>query len=102
MQVFNNQVLEDFETRVYLHLTSEYASARCTTENEVRQLIRLGIQRANGYRITTEYDVARFIDLMYLLSPDFDSNPQSAWIRDVLSDPQIPDDKKMDLIYDKA
>src|SRR5437870_12197356 len=38
-------------------------------------VVRAGMRRANAYGLSTEYDVARFIDLLFILGASFDSDP---------------------------
>jgi hypothetical protein len=103
MELMNQKKAEDFESRVYTYLMKTYPETlKRTPKDDVQKSIQAGIKRAAVYGMIAEYDVARFIDLMYLLSPDFDSNPNTSWIRTVLDDPEIHPGEKMDLIYEKA
>ena len=103
MDVLNQAMTAGFERRMYDYLMKTYADAlKRTPKDEVQSAIRTGTRRAAVYGMIGEYDVARFIDLMYRLSPDFDSKPEHAWIRTVLDDPEIQPHAKMDLIYEKA
>ena len=103
MELLNQKMAEDFESRIYKHLVKTYPDMlKRTPKQDVQQSIQAGIKRAAVYGLIAEYDVVRFIDLMYQLSPDFDSSPKNSWIRKVLDDPEIHPREKMDLIYEKA
>ena len=103
MDALSSSMRKQFEDRLWDHLKTAYSNqiARMA-EQEVRNSIRVGTERAGSYGITTERDVARFIDLMYFLSADFDTNAETSWVRLILDDPKIEPAAKMDLIYDKA
>lgn len=103
MERLNQKRADDFESRVYEYLMKTYPDKlKSTAKADVQKSIQAGIKRAAVHGMMAEYDVARFIDLMYLLSPDFDSDPKTSWIRTVLDDPEVHPRKKMDLIYEKA
>jgi hypothetical protein len=100
MQVLAQQMAEHFVSRVYEHVTKTHAGlVQSTPEDAVRQSIRAGIRRAGTYGIRAEYDVVRFIDLMYLLSPDFDSDPTTLWVHRLLDDPDLRAADKLNVIY---
>lgn len=80
---FRQAALRDFEDRVMAHLQRCLADWVATMgERSVRQVIRLGIDRATSFGITNERDVCRFIDLMIVLGSDFDS--RLSWARKIL------------------
>jgi hypothetical protein len=58
---------------------------------EVREMIGYGIQKAETYDITTERDVCKYIDLMFALGQDFDTNPDLPWVQEILQDETLPD-----------
>jgi hypothetical protein len=72
----------------------------CGAQNEaaVRESIQNGIEKARGYGITTEYDVARYIELMYLFSDDFDTSPNTQWAESILTNSDLGPRVKMDLL----
>src|ERR1700719_491066 len=62
-------------------------SYRAAGENGVRQAVRLGFQRAQGYGFETQDHVRFYVDLMLVLGSDFDSDPQFPWAAEILQDP---------------
>jgi hypothetical protein len=103
MERLNQTTATGFESRMHKYLMKTYPDVLTRTPaHDVQKSIRVGIRRAAAYGMIAEYDVARFIDLMYRLSQDFDSNPKTSWIRTVLDDPDIHPHAKMDLIHEKA
>jgi len=89
--------LKKFEDRELIHL-KKFWPDECheLTEDGVCKSIRAGIENAKKYEIESEYDVARYIDLMYTLSFDFDTNTQVSWPSEVLNDPDLNARIKMD------
>ncbi len=65
----------------------------------VARLIQEGIRKASTYHITSERDVALFIDLMVGIAPDFDQQPDMVWGRNILEDKTLTPGDKMDLIF---
>jgi hypothetical protein len=40
---------------------------------------RSSVEKARKYRVEMEHDVVRFVDLTFLLGPDFDSSRKAPW-----------------------
>ena len=68
-------------------------------EDGVRSMVREGMVRAVTYRITAESDVARFIDVMLLVSADFDAVPDDSWLGQTLADKTVSGRVKMDRVW---
>lgn len=103
MQILNDHMLAGFEKRLLGYLTGRFPDV-CPPENEesVRESIQKGIDRARSYGITTEYDIARYIELMYVLSEDFDTSPGTPWATAILEDPNLGGHVKMDRLWESA
>lgn len=103
MQVFDEYASKGFEDRLVRHLAERFPDVcREREEASVRETIRNGIERSKGYGITTEFDVARYIELMYLFSEDFDTNPETSWASPVLEDTDLGGHAKMDRLREEA
>ena len=50
----------------------------------------------------TEYDIARYIDLMYSMGMDFDSDPEFPWVIEILNNEKSPLSEKMDRLYEET
>ena len=78
MAAFRAQLLKQFENRMVKHIGQAYPDqfeAMLDPESgdaPVRTLVRKGVEKAAGYGIDIEADVARFIDLMVEIDPDLD------------------------------
>lgn len=68
-------------------------------EEAVRSLVRDGMSRAFRHGITAERDVARFIDLMFLVSEDFDDAPDDSWLARTLRSDKLSGRVKMDRVW---
>ena len=69
-----------FEDEMVRHL-GQFAPGHCRAIGEpaVREVIRLGMQRAGTYGLTRRGPVRFYIELMFLLGSDFDTDPQYPW-----------------------
>ncbi len=52
----------------------------------LREEIHHGMETADRYRMVSEREVARYIELMFYLGRDFDTNPQTPWASPILND----------------
>lgn len=93
--------LSAFQIRMVSHLKEVFAE-ECATlgDDALRDEIRYGMRRAEVHGFQSEYDICRYIDLMFALGSDFDANPDLSEIRDALHDPSIEDPTEhMDSVY---
>lgn len=96
--------LNSFESRLvaYVKETHSQRIGRLEGEDDLRLLIREGIEKAGGYGIERELDVVRFIDLMFEIDPEFDQLARMKWARDILEDKDLSGQVKIALIYPQA
>ena len=71
-----------------------FAPRLCEVAGEaaVRQVIQLGVRRAEGYGLSCCGPIRFYIELMFTLGSDFDTDPQLPWARSVLTDESVPDE----------
>jgi hypothetical protein len=101
MAVFREPAISDYVKRTIVHL-KECFSEKCDAlgEQELGKIVRHGIQRSASYRITTEGDVRRYIDLMLRFGPDFDQDPELPWASSILNNKAlINPSTKVDRLY---
>jgi hypothetical protein len=85
MEVLSVYALGQFEERMAVHLRDAFPEqAGQLPDAELRALIGQGIAAASSYEITEERDVQRYLDYMMVLSPSFDTRPETAWAGAVL------------------
>jgi hypothetical protein len=69
----------------------------------VRKTIRYGIDRAEAYGFTTERDVCQYINLMFLLGSDFDTDTRLPGLAAIFGDTSMKEHgERMDRAYDAA
>jgi hypothetical protein len=103
MEAFEQQTMANFENRAVAYLHENHRNILTgIPEKDIRQSIREGIRRASAYGIATELDVLQFIDLMYLMSSDFDTNPRTSWVRQIFKNSRIPTSEKIGMIHERA
>lgn len=99
---FREQALRDFEDRVVGHVERCFPERReVLGEGGVREVIRLGLERAAMHGIVAERDVCKFVDLMLVFGIDFDR--RCAWAREVLGENADADPfVKMSRLFERA
>jgi hypothetical protein len=68
-------------------------------DDDLRALIRQGIERAMKYGIDTEASMALFIELMVAIAPDFDDREEAGWLKGLLENPQVPAQEKAEFVH---
>ena len=99
MDAFSAYMRKQFEDRMVEHLRSRFPRAvRHMQEEELRELVRKGVKRAEGYGVTQEFDVRRYLECTVEHGADFDVNPATAWAGKILSAEGLSGSAKMDRI----
>ncbi len=86
-----------FEERMVAHLW-EVVPEDCEAlgDEEVRRSIQTCLRKAREYRISTAFDILRYLNVMYVLGLDFDTDPRFPWARELLLDFGISPRVRMD------
>lgn len=99
MQAFSAQQQERFTDEMIAYLKKFYPGKLGTLgEPAAREQIARGIAKAKSYYILLEEDVARYIQFMFAIAPDFDDSKQTPWARPILADQRLPARAKLDQI----
>ena len=102
MNEFSGYMRESFTRRMMEHLRGEFPDRTSGLDDTpLRTIIEKGISNASRYEISRECDVERFLDLMFILSFDFDTNRASAWAGGVLRLYALSPEERLDLIFDR-
>ena len=81
-----------FEDRVIAHLKKVFPEqSESLGEPKLRESIQYGKQRAASYKIISERDVCKYIDLMIVYGRDFDKDPNHPWAQSILQNQAIKD-----------
>jgi hypothetical protein len=91
-KVFEDAALRAFEDEMVEHL-KEFTPNHCAILKEagVRQVIRLGLERAKRHGLTNRGPVRFYIELMFMFGSDFDTDPMLPWVPPALDDPALLD-----------
>lgn len=69
----------------------------------IRKVILYAVDRAESYDLITERDLCFYINLVFLLGSNFDTDPQLPWAAEILKDETITDSvTRIDRLHDKA
>jgi hypothetical protein len=91
-EAFSRVALRAFEDRLLPFIATHFPDqVRRLGDERTRVIIQNGIDRARHYGLAAECDVCRYIALMFMLGPNFDSNPEFAAMRAVLEDSRQTD-----------
>lgn len=95
-------MLSEFVKRVMVHLRAEYPQeTQPMNDEELRDFVEDGIQKAEGYNIELEDDVQEFIEFMVVYGPKFDNDPKFRWAKQILDNNDLDGSEKMDEIGQK-
>jgi len=104
LAVFGLLGQKTFEDRVVIHIKKVFPEqAEAFGEPKLRETIQYGTQRAAAYRIVSERDVCKYIDLMILYGLDFDKDPKHPWAQSVLQNQALRNPStKVDRLFKAA
>jgi hypothetical protein len=92
LAVFGSVGKKAFEDRMLAHLKKFFPDKyEAVGDLKVREAIQYGTQRSSAYRIISERDVCKYIDLMMVYGRDFDKDPNLPWAQSVLQNQAIKD-----------
>lgn len=104
MKVFEEAGLRKYEDEM-LQYIKQFAPTHSDIigERGVRRVVRMGIERAKEYGLTNRGPVSFYIELMFMLGSDFDTDPQYLWAGEGLNESAVADQMvRADRLYDKA
>ena len=103
MRIFREYMVGLFEDRMVSHLKKYFSDEfSLLGEEKVRNTIRYGIDRAKTYGIEIEYDVSRYINMMFTFGRDFDKNRDLLWAAEILRNKDQLGTQKMTMLYREA
>ena len=83
MAAFAEQQRRQFESRLVAHVRKHFRSeCEALGDEAVRARVQGGVARARQHGLASEYDVTRYVDVMFGLGPEFDSEPWAAAVLD--------------------
>lgn len=93
--------IKRFVDRVVTHLKKIWPE-KCQQMNEaeIRDSIYKAIEQTKRAGIMTEYNVVRYVDMMYVFDWDFDAGPSPLWARQIFENKHLSEHEKMDRLYE--
>ena len=103
MAALDRATLKAFQDELVRHLRDfDPKHTKVLGEDGVRQVIRLGMERAAKYGLTNRGPIRLYIELMFLFGSDFDTDPWLPWAGACLSDPTIIDQMdRAEVLYEE-
>jgi hypothetical protein len=75
-----------FEERLVAHALECWPDeCRMLGKSRVHEWVRLACVRTAGYEIKSEYGIATYLDVMFILGSSFDTDERTAWARPILN-----------------
>lgn len=103
MDALARSAMEPFVENVIAHLRRVWPEECAAMGDEgLEAFVARGMAKCDRYGIETEYDVGRFCDLMLLLTPDFDEDPNIPWAQDILTSPGFDGRVKVDELMERT
>lgn len=103
LEPFSSEAMTYFETRAVAHLRRDLVKQTgAFSDDDLRTRVRQCISRAAQYGLTTEKQVMCFVDVTYLLGPNFDSDPRQRWANELLRSSKVASADKGNLLLATA
>lgn len=85
IKVFEQHAKKRFESETVLHIAKfSPRQFEILGEETIRQIIGSGLERAEGYGFTNRGPARFYVELMFMLGSDFDTDPQYPWAAELL------------------
>ena len=102
-EAFRAYMRQAFEERLIRHVAAQFpARCRALGIKRVQERVHYGVDVALCYGLKSKRDVSRYINLMFTLGPDFDSDQRLPWAARILEDEFLAPPDKMNVLYRKA
>ncbi len=99
MQAFSAQQRARFVQEMMDYLQGVYpVETKALGTDKLRALVETGIDKSKSYDIVLERDVARYIEFMIAIAPDFDDSNKTLWAKPILTDRRATAPSKLDRI----
>ena len=88
MTMLKDKERQKFVERMKDHLQNIFPDqTESLGEAGLHEEIYHGMETAEKYRMVSEREAARYIELMFYLGRDFDTSPKTPWAASILKDP---------------
>jgi hypothetical protein len=102
-EAFTKAVARGLECNLLTHATRQFpVRVHRMGEPAARAMIRKAVAACGKFGIEDEYEISRYLDLMFLLGEDFDTDASLPWAAAVLGAPALAAKEKMDRLCERA
>jgi len=103
LEVFEQASLKAFEDNMVDYLRDfSPKHAQILDEEQLRAVVRYGIDRAEHHGLTSERSIRIYTETMLMLGGNFDVDPQYPWTAELLGRTEDDQAARVDVISDKA
>ncbi len=103
METLERYAAKEFEDRMVRHLKTSWTEEyEALGEAAARETVRKALKNAGNYCVESEYDVARYLNIMFALGHDFDTDDRFPWANSILASPDLEGSAKMDQLCERA
>jgi hypothetical protein len=102
LAAFEAHVVNLFLARVAAHVKAVWPGESAELgEVALAEIVRAAVQHGSALGLATEYDLVRYVDLSFILTKDFETNPLAGWTRGILADRLLAPRMKLDRLYQR-
>jgi hypothetical protein len=93
----------EFENRAAAYLDKAFPE-KCgqLSDEAIRDSVKTAMLKRKEYRFESEEAIILYLGLMYLLGFDFDTNAEYDWVKETLTDYDLPPRTRLVLLNEKA
>lgn len=103
MKALRRQRQEQFLERLAAHARRFFPrQTEGLRAHDLRQVCRSALQRGSRHGLSTERDLCKFLNLVFVFGPEFDEDPALPWVRPFLDDPTTGPTLKINRLYLEA
>ena len=97
LETFGEASRHRFESRLCDLVRQHWReSCEAMSPSDLHKFVEDGIARGRRYGLTSERDLARFVNVQFALGAEFDADPRHAWAADVLKASGVPASTRVD------
>lgn len=104
MDTFDGETMKAYRHRIREHLDKHFPDySKALIDEHLQALIDHAVERGEVYGVDSERDICLWVDLMLVLSVDFDEVEEYLWAKEILTDESSPQPNvRMDTLHARA
>ena len=103
LDAFAKEKEKKFEREAFQYIKTTYPDkCKSLTDDQIKESILTAKQKSENYSLFTTETVMLYIDLMYLLGFDFDTDKNYPWVQEILLDDELRGRTRMLYLKSKA